>query len=515
MTAAIVDAGGIKICEGDRRYAALCRGLDPRRRARPDYIRLVSDSAQVRHALEQAVNEPVSDPSRTRIAVRSGGHCHEDACGEDVRVVIDMSLMDDVHHDPAMDAVCVEAGATDGDLRKKLWLRTGKVMPGGSFPSAGIGGHVPAGGFGLLSRQHGLTVDHLYAVEVAVVGRDRRVRLVTATRDSRDEHLRELWWAHTGGGGGNFGISTRFWFRDLPDAPERVLFTAGGWKWADIDKERFARIVGNFGRFFAEHRRPGGPYDPLSASLQLTHRSQGAIRLIAQIDAGVPGARDLLARFLAAVDEDVGVRRRSLGEPHGCPTLSGLHTPVVLPWDTVERLLGPADGMRAGKHKSAYMVRPLPDEQVETLWRGLAEDVPGVARDAVVQIDSYGGAINRPAPGETAVMQRSSILRLHYQVHWPITEQGEGHLRWIRELYRSMYAATGGVPLPAFLQDDPVTDGCCIGHPDADLDDPAWNASDVPWWRLYYGRDYRRLQRVKERWDPLDVFRHPQSVRLP
>ncbi|WP_233359006.1 FAD-binding oxidoreductase [Thermomonospora amylolytica] len=202
MTAPIVDAGGIKITEGDRRYAALCRGPDPRRCAGPDYVRLVGDSAQVRHALEQAVNEPVADPARARIAVRSGGHCHQDrVCAEDVRVVIDMSLMDGVHHDPAMDAICVEAGATGGDLRKRLWLKTGKVMPGGSCPAAEIGGHVPAGGFGPLSRQHGLAVDYLYAVEVAVVGRDRRARLVTATRDSRDERLRELWWAHTGAAG--------------------------------------------------------------------------------------------------------------------------------------------------------------------------------------------------------------------------------------------------------------------------------------------------------------------------
>ncbi len=318
------------------------------------------------------------------------------------------------------------------------------------------------------------------------------------------------------GGGGNFGIATRFWFRDLPDAPERVLFTAGGWKWPAVDKERFARIIGNFGRFFAEHRRPGGPYDPLSAVLRLTHRSQGEIGLVAQIDAGVPGARDLLARFLTAMNEGVGVQCRSPGGSCGeYPAPIGPHAPVVLPWDTVERMFGPVDAMRAGKHKSAYMVRPLPDEQIEALWRGLAEDDPGAERDAVVQIDAYGGAINRPAPGETAVMQRSSILRLQHQVHWPVTERGEEHLRWIRELYRSMYASTGGVPLPACMQDDPVTDGCCVGHPDADLNDPEWNASDAPWWRLYYGRDYRRLQRVKERWDPLDVFRHAQSIRLP
>ncbi|HEX2315936.1 MAG TPA: FAD-binding oxidoreductase [Thermomonospora sp.] len=514
---AVADAGGIKVTEGDRRFAALCRGFNPRWRARPDYVRLVSDSAQVRYALEQAVNEP-ADPARARITVRSGGHCYEDfVCSQDVRVIIDMSLMDRVQYDPALDAVCVEAGVTNGDLRRKLFLRTGRVLPGGSCPSVGIGGHVPVGGFGLLSRQHGLTVDYLYGVEVAVVGADRRVRLVTATADSRDEDVRRLWWAHTGGGGGNFGIVTKFWFRDLPMAPEKVLLTASGWKWSTIDKARFRRIVRNFGRFFAAHREPGGPYDPLFAILQLTHRSQDKIGLIVQIDAGVPDAEKLLTDFLTAMNEGVGVERHSLSESYGeYPAFTGLHAPLMLPWDTVEKLFGPVDNLRAGKHKSAYMIQPLPDEQIDALWAGLAEDAPGTRRDAVVQIDSYGGAINRTPSGRTAVRQRSSILKLQHQVYWPIGESGDDHLRWIRTLYRDMYRRTGGVPLPeSEQQGPPVTDGCYIGYPDVDLDDPAWNTSGVPSPTLYHGEDHALLQRVKERWDPLNVFRHRQSVRLP
>ncbi|REE95450.1 FAD-binding oxidoreductase [Thermomonospora umbrina] len=514
MTGAVADAGGIKVTEGDRRFAALSRGFNPRWRARPDYIRLVSDGSQVRHALEEAVNEPVADPARRRITVRSGGHCYEDfVCADDVRVIIDMSLMDRVQYDPALDAVCVDAGVTNGDLRRKLFLKTGRVLPGGSCPSVGIGGHIPVGGFGLLSRQHGLTVDYLYGVEVAVVGADRRVRLVTATRDSRDRDLRRLWWAHTGGGGGNFGIVTKFWFRDLPQAPEKVLFTASGWKWSTIDKERFRRIVRNFGRFFAEHRGPG-PYDPLFAILQLTHSSQDKIGLIVQIDAGVPDAEKLLTDFLNAMNEGVGVDRHALSEAYGeYPAFTGLHAPIMLPWDTVEKLFGPVDNLRAGKHKSAYMVEPLPDDQIDALWAGLAEDAAGARRDAVVQIDSYGGAINRLRPGQTAARQRSSILKLQHQVYWPIAESGEGHLRWIRTLYRNMYRRTGGVPLPLAEQPgSPVTDGCYIGYPDVDLGDPEWNTSDVPWPALYYGEDYAVLRQVKDRWDPLNIFHHRQSV---
>ncbi len=59
-------------------------------------------------------------------------------------------------------------------------------------------------------------MDHLLAVEVVVADPSGEVRAVVATRDPQDPH-HDLWWAHTGGGGGNFGIVTRYWFRS-PDA---------------------------------------------------------------------------------------------------------------------------------------------------------------------------------------------------------------------------------------------------------------------------------------------------------
>ncbi len=56
-------------------------------------------------------------------------------------------------------------------------------------------------------------------------------------------------------------------------------------------------------------------------------------------------------------------------------------------------------------------------------------------------------------------------------------------------------------------------DGVLINHPDTDLADPAWNTSDVAWPTLYYQAGYPRLQRVKARWNPRNVFRHALSIR--
>jgi aclacinomycin oxidase len=52
-----------------------------------------------------------------------------------------------------------------------------------------------------------------------------------------------------------------------------------------------------------------------------------------------------------------------------------------------------------------------------------------------------------------------------------------------------------------------------INHPDVDLADPEWNTSGVPWHTLYYKANYARLQQIKSRWDPRNVFHHALSIR--
>ena len=82
------------------------------------------------------------------------------------------------------------------------------------------------------------------------------------------------------------------------------------------------------------------------------------------------------------------------------------------------------------------------------------------------------------------------------------------NLAWVRGFYHDLFADTGGAPVPG-----EAYEGAFINHPDTDLADPSMNTSGVPWHQLYYQSNYSRLQRVKARWDPRDVFRHALSIR--
>ncbi|ARH89671.1 MULTISPECIES: FAD-dependent oxidoreductase [Streptomyces] len=537
---------GTEVGPGDARYEALRRGFNQRFIATPDYVAVVSSTEEVVAALNKYLASHGPDASLDRrLTVRSGGHCYENfVCGEDVGVILDLGQMDRAYLDQERGAYCVEAGANNWHVATHLYAPFGVALPGGSCYSVGAGGHVVGGGYGLLSRQFGLTVDYLYAVEVVVVRDGQHAEVVVARRDSPEEELRDLWWAHTGGGGGNFGVVTRYWFKGLPKPPSEVLLSAVAWPWEELkdQPERFKSLVRNYGLFFEyenTQRLPAalrGDFTDMFTLLKLTHYSNGKIGLITQLDATRPDSVERLDAFLDWITQDLHVERSPLDRRMGeHAPMGGLEVPTRLPWLTATQTLNGSGDNQCGKYKSAYMTRGFTEPQLTAIFQALTrEDYQNP--QALLQVDSYGGAINLPDRHETAVYQRSSVLKLQYQTYWRNEDSNEDgvadhhdadvdpsiaapHLRWIREFYRDVYEETGGVPV---LQPDgaadgdgplPVTDGCYINYPDTDLDDPEWNTSGQSSHRLYYGDNYRRLQGVKEYWDPRNVFRNAQSVQ--
>jgi len=261
--------------------------------ASPDYVRFVTTTDQIVSAVEDAVREG------HRLVVTSGGHCLEGFVSDpDVRVIIDVSRMKRIYHDPQMQAIAVEAGATVGETFRTLFETWGTVIPLGEYPGVGIGGHVAGGAFGFLCRQLGLAADYLCAVEVVTVDQAGRVRATVATRDSSDPH-RDLWWAHTGAGGGNFGIVARYWFRSLeasghqdpamllPRAPESITTFKAEWNWSDLDRASFSRLLDNHGAWCERNSAVDSSYASLWTLLEIHRLQFGKIVIRGVSTAGV------------------------------------------------------------------------------------------------------------------------------------------------------------------------------------------------------------------------------------
>ncbi|AXB42331.1 FAD-binding oxidoreductase [Amycolatopsis albispora] len=492
-------AAPVSIRPGDPRYENLLRGNNFRFTGQPDEIRVAGSAGQVVRAVSDAVR------SGRRVAPRSGGHCFENFTADPaVKVLLDLSPMDEVGYDPAMRAFSVQPGATLGRVYRRLYQGWGVTIPGGSCPAVGAGGHFAGGGYGALSRRHGSVVDHLYGVEVVVADRDG-ARVVVATREPGDPH-HDLWWAHTGGGGGNFGVVTRYWLRSpgatgerlLPASPGEMLECVLAWSWEDMTEQAFTTLLRNFGAWHEQHSEPGGRAAGLYAILLLTHRSSGYFSLAVQIDGGLPGADELVGEFVAALTAGTGVKPiEDLRRRH-----SWLHK---LTWPGTGES-GDA-GTRRYKNKAAYFRRAPDGDQLAAIHRHLTNNT-GTPASGLLLI-GYGGQIRAVAPEATAIAQRDVVMKAVYFTAWADKGGDEAHLTWVREFYRDVYLATGGVPVPG-----EINDGSYINYPDVDLLDPAWNASGVPARTLYYKDNYPRLRRIKARWDPRGVFGHALGVEL-
>ncbi|AYC36330.1 MULTISPECIES: FAD-dependent oxidoreductase [Streptomyces] len=497
----------IVVTPQDGRYDDMTTGYNKRWVGRPEQIRVIRSTADAVAAVQEAVTDG------KRLSVRSGGGCFEDfVYNPEIETVLDLSTLDKVFYDESRRAFCVEPGAILLNVYDTLYRGWGVTLPGGLCYSVGMGGHACGGGYGLLSRQFGLVVDHLHAVEVVVVDAAGRARAVVATNDPNDPH-HDLWWAHTGGGGGNFGVVTRYWFRSpdatgtdpdtlLPAPPSHVLLNIVAIPWSSVDEADFGRLLRNFCAWQQAHSAPGAPENALSSLFGLNHIAAGVLTLITQVDADAPDAEAILADHLTAIGAGTAQAVRD----------SLAAAPTKVTWGQATRFISTsnyaAPAVRV-KARSAYLKGNFTTEQASVIHRHLTSSDysnPG----ASLILFPYGGEIGTVASDATAIPQRDSFVKMQYQAWWVDPATDDQHISWVRSMYREVYADTGGVPVP-----DGTWDGCYINYVDADMADPAQNTSGVPWSTFYYKDNYPRLQRAKAAYDPRNVFRHALSIEPP
>ncbi|WP_263358497.1 FAD-dependent oxidoreductase [Acidicapsa ligni] len=506
----------ITVTQQDARYESLKKSRNLRWPASQDEyasrIVLCESVEDLAEALQRTVDAGM------RPTVRSGGHCYEDfVVNNPDGVILDVSLLAPRRRPGEGKPIWIGPGEHLGDIYLDLYKRYGVTIPAGTCYSVGAGGHISGGGYGLLSRLHGVTSDWLTGIDILTV--DNKGKVVTRHTDK--EHDPDLFRACRGAGGGNFGIITGFHFDKLPQAPKDIVHTGLSFDWATMTEERFTSILQTYGNYWETRGKEADTFG-LFAVLTLSHKSSEHFGIGVQF-CNVDGTATDLTILHEFLDRFAQCKPRPNDAirpgDRSHVQIKAAQIPCAEPRPMrskpyIEAAVDEAGGSASGraKYKSTYMKKNFTVEEAKCIYDYLTRDLPDVDLGGfVVAIDSYGGAINQKhLMDETAVWQRSSIMKLQYQFYWQRAEEDAARVKWLKEFYSTLYSGTNvpakfaGAPYPGELYE-----GCYINYPDSDMLEHSF------WPQLYFGDGdlYPFLQGVKRKYDPGNIFHHAMSIR--
>ena len=394
-----------------------------------------------------------------RIAVRGGGHSIPGLSVCDGGMMIDLQPMKAITVDAEAHVAHVEPGVVWGELDRAT-QEHGLAVTGGEVSDTGVAGLTLGGGIGWLKRTIGLSCDNLLAAEVVTA--DGRIVEASATSNT------ELFWALRGGGG-NFGIVTRFTFRLHRVGP--ILF--GGAVVHPGDR------AGDVLRFL----RDQSAVAPDEVSLMVALVTAPPAPEFPEELHGRP-----IAVLGAAYIGDVAAGEEALRHVREFgPPAADLLGPI--PYVALQQLVDPMTPKGLGYYVKSEWLAGLSDPVIDGLVRQHQSSSSPLDQILVHQL---GGAMRRVPEGGTAFTYRDAPFMLTAAAGWPNpTDPAEAHRAWARATWELAQVDSAG--------------GGYVNHLDGD--EPAARVREA-----YDRATLARLVAVKQAWDPRNVFRLNQNI---
>ncbi|MDG5774906.1 FAD-binding oxidoreductase [Haloarculaceae archaeon H-GB1-1] len=389
------------------------------------------------------------------ISVKGGGHNIAGRAVEDDALMIDLSPMKSVRVDPNAKTARVEPGVVLNELDHETQA-FGLATPAGYNSTTGVAGLTLGGGWGWLSRKHGLTVDNLLSADVVTA----QGELVHASEDENED----LFWGLRGGGG-NFGIVTSFEFQ-LHEVGPTVLSGPIVHPFDDAEA-----VLSGFRDFAADA--------PNDATVWCVIRHAPPLPFIPEEWHGRKVV--ILATFYAG-DMEEGEKVLQSVRDIGEPIADAVGPHPYAGWQQAFDGLAPAGNRHYWK---SHNFVELTDEMIETFVE-YGETIP--TEETEIAIPHLGGAINEKPVGETAYPHRNAEFIMNLHTQWTDSDQDEECIAWARDMHEAMAPhATGGV-YANFVPEQ-------VGDQQA-----------------AYRENYDRLVEVKNEWDPGNLFRLNHNV---
>jgi len=418
---------------------------------RPAVIVQCAYAADVPHAIFFARDNGLE------ISIRGAGHNITGNAVCDDGVMIDLSKMRNVHVDAEKRLAHVEPGATLGDVDKATQAH-GLATPLGINSTTGIAGLTLGGGFGWLTRKYGMTVDNLVSAEM-VTADGGQIRV-------SDKENTELFWAIRGGGG-NFGVVTRFEFKLYPVGPEIIA----GLLVFPFDQAR--QVLMKYREFAISA--------PEEINVWVILRKAPPLPFL---PANVHGKEVVVLAVFYAGDNTEAQKLieplRSFGDAHG----EHIGAQPYAQWQqTFDPLVTPG----ARNYWKSHNFSGLSDGALDSIIQ-FAGKLPTPQCEIFLAL--IAGASNRISADATAYGHRDTKIVLNVHGRWDDSADDKRCVVWARDFFKASapYASAGAYV--NFMTEDEVDRIAAA-----------------------YGSNFARLAHIKRKHDPGNIFHLNQNIK--
>lgn len=432
---------GTLIRPEDAEYASACALWNGMIDKKPALFARCSDSRDIVAAVNFARDNGL------QISVRGGGHNAAGKALVDDGLVIDLTAMRDVQVDPDNRTAEAQGGATWAEFDAATHAH-GLATTGGLISSTGIAGLTLGGGFGWLMRSYGMACDNLIGAEVVTASGE-----IVNVSESENSDL--LWGLR--GGGGNFGVVTKFVYRLHP-----VHTVLGGMIVHPFERARDAM------RHYRDFSQTAP--DELTVYCPMMTSPDG----------------DRIIAFIVCYNGDVE-RGQELIKPlleWGPPLVADVGP---MPYPQMQQLLDEGFPPGLQVYWRGDFVQTLTDDVIDTL----VDQFEGVTSPlSALVIEQFGGASRRVPRDATAFVHREADYNLAIVSRWADPSEADRHIAWARDLHNAVL---------------PHSAGAYVNYLGEEGEDRV---------RAAYGPDvYDRLAELKAKYDPDNLFRVNQNIQ--
>ncbi len=391
------------------------------------------------------------------VAIRGGGHNGPGLGSCNDGLVIDLSTMKGVHVDPTNRTVRAEPGCTQGDMDHASHA-FGLAVPAGIISTTGIAGLTLGGGHGYISRKYGLTIDNLLEADVVLADGS----FVTANASQHED----LFWALRGGGG-NFGVVTSFVYRAFP-----VSLIYGGPIFWDVEHGR--QVMQWYREFLPQAPEELSPFFALKT-----------------VPSTAPFPEEIWGRKICALiscyhgpQEKAEEAMKPIHEELPAPIFKHVG---MMPFPALQSLFDPLLPKGLQWYWKGDFVKELPDEAIDAHLEHAAK---APSELSLVHLYPIDGAVHRVGPSETAWSCRNAMWSMVIAGIDPDPSKAEAITNWAKAYWEAIHPYTMGGAYVNFMMEE---------------------GEDRV--KATYGDNYDRLVKIKNKYDPTNLFRVNQNIK--